>query len=156
MKTTGTHDKFFALLRGMPGAEKEQIVWQYSNMLTTSLREFYARDPEGYKRMIVEMQEKAQGSGRRAQGDPQTPQGRLNTAETKKLRSAILKRLQKHGVDTSDWTRVNTFLVQPRIAGKLLFEMNADEMRRLIAKLEQILRKDAEVREHESKLSECN
>ncbi len=147
MKTTGVHDKFFALLSGMPGAEKEQLVWQYSNMLTTSLREFYQRDPEGYKRMIAEMQGKTA---------PQPPQGGANTAETKRLRSAILKRLQKHGVDTTSWTRVNTFLMQPRIAGKLLFEMDAAELRKLIAKLEQILRKDAEVRERETKLSECN
>lgn len=147
MKTTGVHDKFFALLSGMPGADKEQLVWQYSSMLTTSLREFYSINPEGYKRMIADLQVKAQGTGHRAQGsDP----------ETKRLRSAILKRLQKHGVDTTDWTRVNTFLVQPRIAGKLLFEMNADEMRRLVAKLEQILRKDAEVRKNEVRLTECN
>ena len=147
MKTIGIHDKFFALLSGMPGADKEQLVWQYSGMLTTSLREFYATRPEEYERMIADMQVKAQGTGHRTQS---------NAPETKRLRSAILKRLQKHGVDTTDWTRVNTFLVQPRIAGKLLFEMNADEMRKLVAKLEQILRKDAEVRENEVRLTECN
>ena len=70
MKTTGIHDKFFALLSGMPGADKEQLVWQYSGMLTTSLREFYATRPEEYKRMIADMQAKAKGN-------PQTPQGGL-------------------------------------------------------------------------------
>lgn len=141
----GVYDKFFSLLAQMPGATKEDMIWQYSGMLTTSLREFYAKKPEEYKRMIAELAVKAQGTGRRAQGE-----------ELKRLRSGVLKRLQLHGVDTTDWSRVNSFLVQPRIAGKLLFEMDANELRKLIAKLEQILRKDAEIRERETKLSECN
>lgn len=144
MNKKGVHDKFFSLLSQMPGASKEDMVWQYSGMLTTSLREFYAKKPEEYKRMVADLAVKA--ASKRAGQDQ----------DIKKLRSAILKRLQQHGVDTADWTRVNTFLAQPRIAGKLLFEMDANEMRKLIAKLEQIFRKDAEVREYETKLSECN
>lgn len=133
----------------MPGASKEDMVWQYSGMLTTSLREFYAKKPEEYKRMVADLAVKAQRP-------PNPPKGGLNTDGLKKLRSGVLKRLQLHGIDTTDWGRVNSFLVQPRIAGKLLFEMDGDELRRLIAKLEQILRKDTEVREREIQLSEKN
>ena len=146
MKTTGTHDKFFSLLRDLPGAEKEQIVWQYSNMLTTSLREFYAKDPEGYKYMLAEMQVKANQAKGRKSVDP----------VLKTLRSSVLLRLQKHGVDTTEWKNINIFLLQPRIAGKLLFEMDADELRKLIAKMEQILRKDVDIRDKEIKLSTSN
>lgn len=135
---------FFSLLRQMPGAEKEQIVWQYSGMLTTSLREFYAKKPEEYRRMLADLQLKINVG--RSGVDP----------TIKSLRSSILHRLQKHGVDTTNWGKVNAFLAQPRIAGKMLFEMNADEMRKLIGKLEIILIKDAEKRDEEVKISQSN
>ena len=67
-------------------------------------------------------------------------------AETKKLRSGILKKLQLHGVDTTDWTCVNHFLENPKIAGKRLYSMTHEEMHDLIKKLGSILRKDAEKR----------
>ena len=38
----------------------------------------------------------------------------------KKKRSLCLKLMQKLGVDTTDWTRVNEFCKNPRIAGKAL------------------------------------
>lgn len=63
---------------------------------------------------------------------------------TKKLRSQILVKLQKHGVDTTDWSKVNQFLENPRIAGKRLYNMTHDEMQALIRKLGSILDKDAE------------
>lgn len=144
MTKKGTHDMFFSLLRQMPGADKEQIVWQYSGMLTTSLREFYAKKPEEYRRMLADLQLKINVG--RSGVDP----------TIKALRSSILHRLQKHGVDTTNWSRVNSFLAQPRIAGKMLFEMNAYEMRKLIGKLELILIKDAEKRTQEIKISESN
>jgi len=142
----GTHDKFFALLRQIPGATKESIVWQYSNMLTTSLREFYDKRPEDYKRMIADLQIKVNKISGHYNSD----------AEIKKLRSAVLHRLQKHGIDTTDWGRVNIFLQQPRIAGKMLFEMTATEMKSLISKLESILSKDAVIRDQEIRMSEQN
>lgn len=56
-------------------------------------------------------------------------------------RSAVLKRLQKIGVDTSSWNAVNTYLRNPRIAGKPLYELDSDELYRLIPKLEAIIKK---------------
>lgn len=145
MKTKAPHDKFYSILRLFPGADKESIVWQYSGMLTTSLREFWEKRPEEYRRMLADLQAKVykkSGTG----DDP----------EVKKLRSAVLTRLQKHGVDTTDWACVNSFLSQPRIANKRLYEMTTTEMRALIKKLESILAKDIEVRENEARLSNCN
>lgn len=69
--------------------------------------------------------------------------------EVKQLRSAILNRLQRYGVDTTSWARVNQFLQQPRIAGKRLYEMSIDEMRSLIPKLEMILQKAEKAKDKE-------
>jgi len=145
MATKGTHDKFFYLLSQMPGATKEALVWQYSSMLTTSLRKFYEKKPEEYKLMIADMEIKMAAS-RKTYTDP----------EKKRLRSSILLRLQKHGVDTTHWKNVNIFLLQPRIAGKMLFEMSVPEMKALIPKLESILKKDSAARDSEIKMSERN
>lgn len=142
---TNPHQHFFELLEKLPGAEKESLVWQYSGMLTNSLREFLRVMPEEYKRMIADLQVKINN-----QNKP------LADAEIKKLRSSILHRLQKHGVDTTNWVNVNTFLQQPRIAGKRLYEMTGPEMQLLIKKLESILAKDEEVRSKEINLSESN
>jgi hypothetical protein len=143
MTKKGTHDKFFSLLSQMQGASKEDVVWQYSGMLTTSLREFFAKHPEDYKRMIADLQVKVYSKT-------------SNQAEIKRLRSAILHRIQRHGVDTTQWQNINSFLQQPRIAGKMLFEMSVAEMKALIPKLESILKKDAEIRAAETHLTECN
>lgn len=142
---TNPHKHFFELLEKLPGAEKESLVWQYSGMLTTSLREFLRVMPEEYKRMIADLQVKINN-----QNKP------LADAEIKKLRSSILHRLQKHGVDTTSWTCVNIFLQQPRIAGKRLYEMTSPEMLSLIKKLESILAKDEEIRSKEIQISNCN
>lgn len=144
MTQNNVHERFFMLLRQMPGASKEELVWQYSDMLTTSLKEFYQKKPEEYKRMIADLQVKANTSKHQAD------------AELKRLRSSILLRLQKHGVDTTNWGCVNTFLQQPRISGKRLYEMTADEMKILLKKLESILAKDAIVKENELKSTISN
>lgn len=59
----------------------------------------------------------------------------------KRQRSAVLKRMQQIGVDTTDWNRVNAFLRQPRIAGKPLYELDGQELDELIPKLESIKKK---------------
>ncbi len=143
----GVYDRFYSLLSMMPADDKEelkeQLVWQYSNMLTVSLREFAQSRPDDYRRMLADMQSEV---------------NRLNPArfqqqETKRLRSAILHRLQKYGVDTTSWEVVNRFLEQPRIAGKRLYNMSIDEMNALIPKLENILRKQMVARERERELT---
>lgn len=55
----------------------------------------------------------------------------------RKLRSQVLDLLTKLGIykDTSSWTRVNKYLMNPRIAGKLMYEMNEEELQKLIKKL---------------------
>lgn len=56
-------------------------------------------------------------------------------------RSAVLKRLQQMGIDTSDWSRVNAFLGDKRIAGAPLYKLTTEDLKRLIPKLEKICEK---------------
>ena len=62
-------------------------------------------------------------------------------ASLKRQRSAVLKRMQQIGVDTTDWSLVNAFLRHPRVAGKPLYELDGDELEALIPKLESIKKK---------------
>lgn len=122
-----SHARFYALLNRIPEADKEMFVWQYSHSETTSLSEFYERRPEQYRHMIADMQRLIDEL--------------YNNEEIRRLRSAVLVRMQKYGVDTTDWAKVNAFTAQARIAGKTLGEMNMEDLRRLIPKLEIMLRK---------------
>lgn len=136
-KTNNPHGQFFSLLGKLKGQTKDELVWKYSNMLTTSLNELQEKKPEDYRRMIGDMQKMVKAA------TDKTPSAAYQAErELKKKRSAILHRLQKHGIDTTDWDVVNRFMRNPKIAGKTLGEMTADEMDLLIPKLEAILAKD--------------
>lgn len=65
------------------------------------------------------------------------------TPAMRKWRSNALIMINKLGVyaDNNDWTRVNRFLLEPRIAGKLLYEMSVTELKALCEKLRIIERK---------------
>ena len=134
MKTlTNVHARFYGLIKLFPHLTKEDVVWQYSGMMTTSLSTFYEKRPGKYFAMINDLQTIANGM--------KTPE-QLASDVIKKLRSAILHRLQKHGVDTTNWSKVNSFLENPRIAGKRLYNMSEADMRAFIPKMESILSKD--------------
>lgn len=136
-KNYNPHSQFYVLLASMPGADKEELVWEYSHKLTTSLAEFYKTKPAQYKKMISDMQRTISQS---AKPDDRTKL--IIDRELKRRRSAILLRIQKLGVDTTNWNAVNKFMRNPRIAGKTLGEMDTEEMDLLIPKLESILKKD--------------
>jgi hypothetical protein len=63
--------------------------------------------------------------------------------QKRKARSAILSVLQKLAIynTNDDWGAVNEYLMQPQIAGKLLYEMSNKELDSLIIKLNSILTK---------------
>jgi hypothetical protein len=56
----------------------------------------------------------------------------------KKKRSLCLKLMQKLGVDTTDWTRVNEFCKNPRIAGKAFAQLGVKDLDALQVKLRAI------------------
>lgn len=61
----------------------------------------------------------------------------------RRQRSIILDLLTKLGIynDNGDWQAVNAYLMKPRIAGKLLYQMSSDELNTLQYKLRSILAK---------------
>lgn len=124
--STKIHADFFVLLKQLPEATKEDLVFAYSKGTTESLSTFYDTDRAGYNLMLQELHKRVQMEIDR---------------KTKQLRSGILTRLQRYGVDTTDWDCVNRFLEQPKIAGKRLYSMTQDEMIQLTKKLEIILSK---------------
>lgn len=148
------HARFFGLLRLLPGQSKEDLVWQYSNMATDSLSEFCTSNPEGYARMVNDLQQIANNMKKHEQ--PQQPSKFTTSAITKQYRSAILKRLQKHGIDTTNWDKVNSFMENHRIAGKRLYEMTDQEMIDFIPKMESILKKDKKREEEIERMSLMN
>ena len=61
--------------------------------------------------------------------------------ELRKQRSACLKLMQKAGVDTTDWLRVNEFCLNPRIAGKVFAHLGLKDLDCLERKLRAIIGK---------------
>lgn len=65
----------------------------------------------------------------------------LEQKAMKRMRSAVLKRLQQIGIDTTDWDTVNAYLGSKKIAGKPLYNLDYEELQALIPKLESIKKK---------------
>lgn len=59
----------------------------------------------------------------------------------RKARSGALHQMQLYGIDTADWTRVNAFCRDPRIAGKEFRELDTEELNALNTKMRAIIRK---------------
>jgi len=151
MTTKVSHARFYGLLAKLPYLSKKDVVWQYSGMLTDSLSTFHDYNPQGYNMMIRALQEMVDSTEKYKRSDPVEELSRL-----KKLRSGILKRIQKHGIDTTDWDKVNAFMEQKRIAGKRLYAMTIPEMEALIPKMESILKKDKALIEEHNRLAHWN
>ena len=79
----------------MPGASKEDLVLQWTNGRTSSLKEMSERE---YTLMIRQLRQQVE-----------------NLEEKKKARSAVLKQLQLYGIDTTDWDAVDRFCCNARI-----------------------------------------
>lgn len=100
---------------------KKSIVYQYTNGRTDSLREMSRAE---YDKCCEDLERKT------GQKD-----------ELRKERSATLKLMQKMGVDTTDWNRVNLLCRDARIIGKDFYYITAEEHRELRRKLKSIERK---------------
>ena len=129
--------RFYALLKKMPGVDKQLLVYQHTNGRTDSLRELTAAE---YRALCDDM-ERATGYDevRRALRD-----------ELKHRRSIVLKLMQQLDIDTTDWGRVDAFCLEPRIAGKLFCKLSIEELEQLATKLRIIHRKGG-IKQHEDK-----
>lgn len=103
---------------------KASLVRQFTNNRTSSLREM---TPAEYRRLCIcvesEIKHKADMTNLRAE------------------RSAVLHLMQKCGIDTSDWSAVNSFCQSQKIAGKRFSQLDEDELRKLYLRLRMIQRK---------------
>lgn len=112
---------------------KKSIVYQYTNGRTDSLREMSRAE---YDKCCEDLERKT------GQKD-----------ELRKERSATLKLMQKMGVDTPDWNRVNLLCRDARIIGKDFYYITAEEHRELRRKLRSIERKGG-IRRHPVEMPE--
>lgn len=106
---------FYALLKSMPGASKEDLVLQWTNGRTSSLKEMSEHE---YSLMIRQLRQQVE-----------------NLEEKKKARSAVLKQFQLYGIDTTDWDAVDRFCASPRIAGKAFRYLTIAELKTLRVKM---------------------
>ncbi len=121
---------FYALLKSMPGASKEDLVLQWTNGRTSSLKEMSERE---YSLMIRQLRQQVE-----------------NLEEKKKARSAVLKQFQLYGIDTTDWDAVDRFCASPRIAGKAFRYLTIAELKTLRVKMLSI-RNKAELKGYEQR-----
>lgn len=112
----------FGKMKGYGDMEevKKSLVSQYTGGRTESLREMRL---EEYNACCAEL-ERITGS----------------IDERRKRRSECLKLMQRLGIDTSDWARVNSFCENPRIAGKPFARINTKGLEELAVKLRAIYR----------------
>lgn len=107
---------------------KKSIVMQYTWNRTDSLREMTSKEYDACCATL----EKLSGQDEWRQKLRQ---------ELRHRRSVCLKLMQKLGIDTSDWARVNDFCRNPRIAGKPFARITSEELEQLAVKLRTIQRK---------------
>ena len=128
MGTERNYARFYALLKQLPGADKEILVEQYTGGRTTHLRQMTNKE---YELMCSVM---AQVAGY------ETYMEALRK-ELRRKRSICLRLMQQLGIDTTDWTRVDDFCCHPRIAKKPFRKISLDEFDEAIKKLRMIKRK---------------
>ena len=73
--------------------------------------------------------------------------------QLKKSRSLCLKLMQKLGIDTTVWQRINDFCQNPKIAGKVFAQLGVDDLGALQVKLRAILRKGGLKKREEPKVA---
>ena len=132
--------RFYGLLKQMPGADnmdakslKEDLCWQFSNLRTQSLKDMTESE---YNNMCAHMQQIVDKHNAKMK-KPLSEQERA----IKAARSAVLKRLQQMGIDTTDFAKVDQFCMINKIAGKLFRHLTLDELKGLIPKLEAMMAK---------------
>jgi hypothetical protein len=131
MNKPNNYAAFYSLLNRMPASDKEElkksIVLQYTFGRTESLREMTMRE---YLAAMKGMQRLVKPTGREEE-----------QRAIRQKRSAVLHQMQLYGIDTADWTRVDAFCSDARIAGKVFRKLDEQELDALLVKLRTIIRK---------------
>lgn len=131
-----SYSRFYAICRAK-GIDIEQfkdvLISEFTKGRTDSLKEMTEAE---YDEMCDCLQNDRRQSG----------SGEAFLARRRKARSAVLTRIQKLGVDTTDFSKVNSFCQNKRIAGKPFGMLTVDELDALIPKLEAMLSKPRQQR----------
>lgn len=118
--------RFFALLKKMPYEveedERHSMVVLATSGRTNSLREMTQAEYD-------EMCDQLEGRAWR------------KSSPLRYRRSCVLRQMQKLGVDTTDWNRVDALCLNPRIAGKRFAQLSMEELRAVEVKLRSIERR---------------
>lgn len=125
------YSTFYGLLNRLPTSDrdslKESIVLQFTGNRTSSLKEMTVTEyneacaamkkmvPPTYKEQVIKIM--------------------------KKKRSAVLHQMQLYGINTADWTAVDNFCLDKRIAGKKFRDLDGQELDELQVKIRAIRRK---------------
>lgn len=124
--------RFFALLKKFPYPveeyERRSMVVLATGGRTNSLREMTRAE---YDAMCDHLEFRAWRTR------PRTG----ISADLRRRRSCVLHQMQKMGVDTTDWARVDALCLDARIAGKRFAQLSEDELRAVELKLRSIERK---------------
>lgn len=128
MKEGTNYARFYALLKKLKGADKETLVYQFTNGRTEHL---HLMTEAEYGTMCREME--------RVAGYDERREAIRN--ELKRWRSTCLRLMQQMGIDTTDWARVDDFCRNPRIVGKPFARISQTELEKLSVKLRSIKRK---------------
>lgn len=128
MGAVGNYARFYTLLKKMPGADKETLVYQFTQNRTVHLHQMSAKE---YDAMCRQMEDITGYDERR----------RKQYDILRKARSGVLHQLQIYGIDTTDWNRVDAFCKDPRIAGKTFRALTVDDLNALNTKIRMIVRK---------------
>lgn len=128
--------QFYALLRQMPYAGdkedlKSELVLQHTGGRTESLKEVTQQE---YVSMLKTMKKVC----------PADDRERSWRKELRRWRSVCLKLMREIGIDTEDWSIINKFTENKRIAGKTFRELSTEELEELSRKLRMIRRKQQE------------
>lgn len=122
------YGRFYALLNRLPVHDeemKERLVRQYTDGRTASLREMTATE---YRTMCDALDRSLKDGWS------------IRREQLRKCRSSALKQMQRLGIDTTDWTRINAFCCDVRIAGKEFGALGPEELDALTMKLRAIER----------------
>ena len=134
--TTGNYHRFYAQLSRLKylGNEeaKEGFVSSFTNGRTTHLHEMTEKEYDAMCSRLEEM------SGYRT--------------KLRKARSLCLHLMQKCGIDTTDWGRINDFCKNSKICGKAFAQLRMEDLENLQVKLRAILRKGGLKKREESKV----
>lgn len=122
MRGIDNYHRFYASLRRLPGGGgedmKETLVSSFTDGRTTHLHEMTQNE---YDALCASLEERTGWRER-----------------LRKKRSLCLKLMQQLGIDTTDWSRVNDFCRDPRVAGKVFAQLGVGDLDALQVKLRAI------------------